>query len=215
MRCRGLLTGDVTLRNSDLIYGPYRRTCAAIKHKCQSLLGDLRNRGNLSALHRDIEKNGRRRRVVIPDRMMNGLKMPDPLTGRGVEAHQALSVEVVAESVAAVIVAGRRLDRKVNVAERWISAHWCPYTCVSGVLGGVAAPGCKATLLGSGNGIKTPAQLTRINIISSDFPFKRLGRFRRTAEGERSAYDHHIIHNNRRRTGTNRCCDGVQRHAQL
>ena len=129
---------------------------------------------------------------------MNGLKVPDTFTGRGVEVYQASPVEVVARPVATIVVAGRRFDRKVNVAERWISAHGCPYTGVSGELGRLAASGRKAALIGSGNGIKTPAKLTRIQIISSDFYFEGLRRCRRNAEGKSGAQNHPIIHNDRR-----------------
>ena len=49
LRRRSLLTGHITLRDSDLIDRPYRLTRATIENKGQSLLGDLRDRRNLFA----------------------------------------------------------------------------------------------------------------------------------------------------------------------
>ncbi|GIS02571.1 MAG: hypothetical protein CM15mP103_11220 [Gammaproteobacteria bacterium] len=158
---RGPLTGNVTLRDSDLINGPDRLTCAAIKTNVSPCFwGSAQPRESLTFTEIS-RRTGGAGRVVIPDRMMHGLKMPDPLTSRGIKTYQALSVEVVAGSVAAVIVAGRRFDRKVNIAERWIRPSRPPISGVSRVIGRIVGPTLKNHSFGSGNGIKTPAKLTQ------------------------------------------------------
>ena len=51
---RCFLSRDVALWNGNLLDGPYRLSGAPIKHKGQTLLGDLRHSGDVLPLHRDI-----------------------------------------------------------------------------------------------------------------------------------------------------------------
>ena len=89
---------------------------------------------------------GRRGDVPVPDVVMDQLEVPDALAGARVEADQAIGEEIVAGAVAAVEIAGRRLDRDVDVAEFLVGAQRRPGAGVAGVLPGVVLPGLVAEL---------------------------------------------------------------------
>ena len=48
--------------------------------------------------------------------MMGGLKMPDSLSGGGIETDDAGAEEIVARAVATVVVVGGGAEREVDVA---------------------------------------------------------------------------------------------------
>ncbi len=59
----------------------------------------------------DVEQHRRRGQVVIPDVVMKRLEVPDALAGLGVEADERIGEQIVAVTMPAVEIAGRRLRR--------------------------------------------------------------------------------------------------------
>ena len=69
------------------------------------------------AVDADVEQVRRHRRVVVPDVVMDHLEVPLALAGLHVERDKAVAVEVVARTMAAVLVAERHADGDVDQAE--------------------------------------------------------------------------------------------------
>jgi hypothetical protein len=68
---------------------------------------------------------------------VDGLEVPDTLPGLDIQRHQAFGKQVVAVTRASLVVAGRRLDRQIHVAEFFVRRHRRPDGNVSGGTGWV------------------------------------------------------------------------------
>ena len=95
-----------------------RRAGRAIEQKHEAVLGGLRDGVDAAAVARHRHQARRRREVAIPDVVMDRLEVPDALAGRGVEREQRVREQVVAETIGAVEVGGRRSGRHVDDAAR-------------------------------------------------------------------------------------------------
>ena len=65
------------------------------------------------AVDGDVDHVRRRRDVVVPDIVMNELLVPHSLAGLRIETHQAAGEQIVARTMAAVEISGRRFDRQI------------------------------------------------------------------------------------------------------
>ena len=74
------------------------------------------------------------RHVVVPDVVVNELLEPDHLAGLDVETHQRIGIEIVAGTMAAVSVVGRRFSREVHVTQLVVGRERSPHTGVACVL---------------------------------------------------------------------------------
>ena len=77
---------------------------------------------------------------------MHQFKVPDAAAGGALEAHEALSKEVVAETVTAVPVVGRCGGREIGVTKILISADHRPDISLAVVLPRLVLPGLVAEL---------------------------------------------------------------------
>ena len=68
---------------------PHRLAGLAIEHEDEALLGRLRDRRDLPAVDGDVDEDRRARHVVIPDRMVHELVVPDALAGLQIDRDQA------------------------------------------------------------------------------------------------------------------------------
>src|SRR4030095_11559122 len=77
-------------------------------------LGGLDECGNGSAVHREVEEHGLRRRVVVPEVVVHGAEVPAHETSGAVERDDRARVEVEAVALPTVVVgrcvAGRHVD---------------------------------------------------------------------------------------------------------
>ena len=76
----------------------------------------------------------RRRKVVVPQAVVDRLEVPNALAGLHVEADEALSEQVVARPVSAIIIVRRRRQREVDVPELLVAARRRPHVGVPRVL---------------------------------------------------------------------------------
>ena len=90
--------------------------------------------------------------------------MPDPLPRLGVDGDQALGEEVVAETVAAVVVAGRGAGRQIDVAEVVIRAERRPDVGVARVPPRFVQPRVGAEVVALRHGPEHPPGITRPRI---------------------------------------------------
>ena len=113
--CRArLFAGDGRLLHRPLFYRPDRLSCDTVEHIQERLFRRLRNGLYGLPIDRDVGKNGRARNIHIPDAMMHELIVPFSLAGMKIDGNQALAEETVAGTVAAVVIAGRKFDGKIN-----------------------------------------------------------------------------------------------------
>src|SRR5207245_5550929 len=86
---------------------PDRGAGVSIEHVHEPLRADLRHRVDPPAVDGDVDEDRRRREVVVPETVMDTLKMPDAPACRGIETHEALGKQIVAQPVATVVVVCR------------------------------------------------------------------------------------------------------------
>ena len=91
LRRPGLLARHVTLRHGPFFDGPQRLAGHAIEHVEETGLARHRHGIDSFSLMLDRDQLGRRRVVVVPQIMMNGLEVPQPLPGPSVEREQAVA----------------------------------------------------------------------------------------------------------------------------
>ena len=89
-------------------------------------------------------------------------------------ADQAFGEEVVAGARAAVVVAGRRLDRQIHVAELFVRRHRRPDGDVAGVGPRIVQPGVVPELPRRRHGVERPQQLPGADVEAADVGGRRL-----------------------------------------
>ena len=129
LRRRGDLARHIALRDRALLDGNERRSRLAIEDEEMAGLGGDTHGGNGPAVLAPVEQDRRRRDVVVPEIVMDGLEMPDARPGVRTQRHDRVRKQVVAEPLAAeVVVAGaarsaRRRgcapDRPRSPTRRW------------------------------------------------------------------------------------------------
>ena len=121
----GPFAGDVTGGDRAVLDGPDRLAGHPVEDVDETGLRRGRDGVDLPAVHVDGQQRRGGGQVVVPEAVLHGLEVPDPLAGAGVEADDGLREEVVAEAVSAVVVVARRpdrADRRVRVRRRGTSA---------------------------------------------------------------------------------------------
>ena len=96
--------------------------------------------------------------------------------------------------MAAVIVVGRRAERQVHVAERFVDAHQRPDVRIARVFGGVAFPGI-VPVARLGHGLERPQPLARAHVEAADVAAHHLLLLR--SVGDPGAGYHHVAHDDR------------------
>ena len=123
--------------------------------------------------------------------------MPDAFAGGRIEAHEAFGEQIVAESIAAVVVVGRRAERQVHVAERLVDAHQRPDVRIARVFRRVALPAVVSVLTRLGHRSECPQPLARAHVEAADVAAHHLLLLR--SVGDPGAGDHHVAHDDRGR----------------
>ena len=114
------------LRHRALFDRPDRLARRAIEHIEEAGLAALHHRLDPTAVDRDVGKRGRSDGVVVPQIVMHHLEVPGQLAGLRVERDEAVRIEVVPGSPAAVVRHGRRAERNVDEAQLLVGAERRP-----------------------------------------------------------------------------------------
>ena len=181
LRRRIPLSRQRALLDRTLFDRPHRLAGLAIEHKHPTLLGRLRNRRDPLAVDRDVDQHRRAGDVVIPDRMVHELVVPDALAGLQIDGDETLGEEIVAGTMAAEIIAGRFFDGQVGDAEILVDGHLRPDAGVAGVLPRLLQPRVVAELAGLRNGVEDPQPLARAGVVAADVALGVLHAARRRA----------------------------------
>ncbi len=136
---------------------------------------------------------------------MHGLEVPHAFSGGRVEAHEAFREQVVAGTMSAVIVVGRRAERQIDVAELIVNGEHRPDVGRAGVVGGAVVPGVVPELARLRDGVERPELLAGARIEAEDVA-ARLLLHERDVVNVRPG-DDDVLDDHRRRV------DGVVLHA--
>ena len=123
------------------------------------------------AIDDDVGENRRARQVPIPHIMMNGLKVPDPLTRMEIERDEAIGEQIVSVPVTAVVVARRHLDGQIDDAQLFVYGDLCPHSRVARVLPGVVQPSVIAELARPRERVEDPEALAGSGVETSEVTF--------------------------------------------
>src|ERR1022692_2778158 len=104
LRGRSLLAGHVARGRRSLLHAKDRLAGFTVQQKQVPSLRSHRDSRHLLALAPDGEQRGLRRDVVVPQIVMHGLKMPRHLASVRVQRYQAIGIEVVARTLAAIVI---------------------------------------------------------------------------------------------------------------
>src|SRR5262249_50431239 len=117
LRRPGLFAWHVASRNGALFDRPNRFAGLPIEDPHESLFADLGYHVDVAALVANGQQLGRGGGVVVPDIMVDHLKMPQAFAGAGIESQQAVGEQVRAFAIRAVeIVLGARGGRVEDTA---------------------------------------------------------------------------------------------------
>src|SRR5207253_7477305 len=105
---------------------PNRLARHAVEHVDESLLARLRDDVDVATVMPEGEQLRRLREVVIPQIVMDGLEVPQPLARPRIEGDDAVAEQVVADAVAAVEVEPRGAKRDVRDAARVVDRQLAP-----------------------------------------------------------------------------------------
>ena len=78
--------------------------------------------------------------------MSDELVVPYLLAGRRLDADKTVAVETVSGAMPALVVVGRRADRRIDIAELLVGTHGRPDVRIARLLPGVLLPGFDAGL---------------------------------------------------------------------
>src|SRR5262249_57579105 len=112
-----------------------------------------------SPFARDVHENGLRRNVVVPEVVMDDLKMPDDLAVGRAERDDRVGVHVGAETLAAVMVGACAARRKEDEPARGVDGYHRPHVRGSRASPAVAGPGrTRGIRLPNRNRVPAPPQ---------------------------------------------------------
>src|SRR5438132_1631961 len=167
LRWGGFLSGHRGLGNGFLFNGPDRLARQPVEDIAEALLAHLSDGLHRLSVNSDVNQVGCTREVVVPQPVVDHLKMPDALAGSRIQADQTLSKEAVAGTMNTVVIVRRRAERQVDVAQCVIRAHHRPDVRCPRRLPRTVLPSLVTKLSLSGNDMEYPLLLAGANIEAS------------------------------------------------
>ena len=114
LRRRGLFVRHVAGRHRLLLDAVDRLAGLPVQNVEIAGLGGHPQRRNRAAVGGDVEQRRRRRRVGVPQIVMNRLEMPAIVAGLDIHRDHGVAILVVAGTVAAVVTGNRRRQRQIH-----------------------------------------------------------------------------------------------------
>ncbi len=198
LRGRGLLAGHIGLRHRTFLDRPDRLAGDAIEHIKERFLAGQGDGFDGLAIDIDVGQDGRGGKIVVPDGVMHDLEVPLALAGLQIDADQAFAEQVVAGTLAAVVVRGRDFDRQIDQAEFFVDGHLGPDAGVAVGGPGAVLPGVVAELARARDGVEGPEQLAGAGVEGANQALGVVVGHDRHAFLEGRADDHDILHHERR-----------------
>ena len=164
LRLGSLLAGHVGLGDGLFNDRPDRLAGQTVEHIEERLLGRHGNGLDRLAVDIDVGQQRRRGHVIVPDRVMGDLEVPLQLTGVDVQANDAVAIEIVARTGAAVGVVGRIFDGHINQARFAVHGHGRPGAGVAVEVSRVLFPAFIAGLALLRDVVEDPEHLAGLGI---------------------------------------------------
>src|SRR5438132_2096277 len=164
LRWGGFLSGHRGLGNGFLFNGPDRLARQPVEDIAEALLAHLSDGLHRLSVNSDVNQVGCTREVVVPQPVVDHLKMPDALAGSRIQADQTLSKEAVAGTMNTVVIVRRRAERQVDVAQCVIRAHHRPDVRCPRRLPRTVLPSLVTKLSLSGNDMELPLLLAGADV---------------------------------------------------
>ena len=171
LRRRVPLARHVAFRDRAFLDRPDRLPGHAVEHVQDALLRRLRDGFDRAAVDGDVRENRRAGNVHVPDAVVHELVVPLPLAGLEIDGDEALAEQAVAGAMAAVVVAGRHLDRQIRQAELFVDRYLPPDAGVAGVDPRVLFPGVVAEFALLRDRVEDPEPLAGPDVEAADVPF--------------------------------------------
>src|SRR5262249_11166175 len=102
------------------------------------------------------------------DAVMLQLEVPLSLPGLQVDGDDALAEQITSGPMAAVVVAGRQLDRQIGHSQFFVNGDLSPGASVPGIGPRIVQPGVVSELAGSWNRVEDPQALAGLDVESTD-----------------------------------------------
>ena len=166
---RELLARHYGRRHRTLLDRPDRLAGLAVEGEGHALFGGLNRHRHFLAVDGDVDQDRHVRQVVVPDRVMDRLEVPDPLAALDVYGDGAGAEQVVPRPEPAVVVDGRRIGGDVDDAALHIGRQRRPRGDVAGPVPGVVLPGVEAEFaLGLRDDVELPLVLAGPRVVGQD-----------------------------------------------
>src|SRR5690606_12232002 len=160
-------------RHGPLLYRPQRLARHAIEDEQEAVLRRLRDDVDAPAFVRNGQELRRGREVVVPEIVMHGLEVPEPLARAHVERDETVAEQIRADAIRAVIVVGRRAERDIDDAALDVERHLAPRVDAADVEPGVLRPRVVAELAGLRTSVESPDELARHDVVRADVTRRR------------------------------------------
>jgi hypothetical protein len=112
----------------------------------------------------DADQYRLRCEIIVPDVVVNRLEVPFSLAAVATQAHQTVTIEIGAPSVAAIHVVGRRCQGNEDRSPFCVHARGGPGVGAAAFLPRIAFPCFVAELARLRNSVKTPQQFATSSI---------------------------------------------------
>ena len=195
LRRRSRLAGHVAGRRWPFLDGVNRHAADTIQNEQQAVLGADGDRRHGLVADARVEQQRWRLQVVVPNVVVNRLKVPEVAAGARISRDDRRAEQVVADAIAAVAIERRRAERHVQNAALDVDRHEAPDVDAGAPLRAVAAPSIGEALAGPRHAAKRPDELAAARIPGADVA----GGAARWKLLYRAARDHEILVDERRR----------------
>src|SRR5206468_3317109 len=123
LRGPGPLTSQIGCWDCALFNGKKRLARLAVEQEYESALGNLCDRVDARGMPRHRDEIGRGREIAVPEVVVHGLEMPQPLPGRRIECDERVREQVGAGAGATIEVRRRRTRGDEHDAPPLIDRH--------------------------------------------------------------------------------------------
>src|SRR5277367_1755765 len=150
-----------------------RLAIGTVKHVQVPLLGCLCDCLHAPAVVSYRQQSRRRRKIPIPNVMMDALEVPKALAGFGIEREQSVCEEIVACTVGSIKIEYCRSCRDIDNAPPGIERHPRPVVRCAGAFPCFSRPTGVAEFSRMRDGMKSPSQTARLHIECTDVAGRR------------------------------------------
>ena len=129
---RAIFAGHVRLWHGPLLDGPQGVSRFAIEHKQETMFRRLRHDIDVLTVMAHGQEFRRRRQIVIPEIVVYGLEMPQPVARIRIERHETVPKEIVPFAVPPVEVVSRGSERNEDDAVVLVHGELTPVMDAAG-----------------------------------------------------------------------------------